>query len=991
MATNIQVAVRVRPFLPFEAGAKSCIDVLPGEDDNQEASSHQKLSLGKSVRIGSHHAHRDGHTFTFDKCFSGLATQVEIYNTLILPLLNSCLEGYNATTLAYGQTGAGKTYTTLGPVTSPDFFKQSSSKDAKHAPEYDVVGILPRALRDLFIELQRKSDSLNKHCGENPADGDENIDSDNRDDSGEELGNIQATKSSSPRNASDGSQQNRPFDYAVKLQFLELYGEEIRDLLTTSSKHHKITIRDKGGDAEVIGATEVSVSNAQEAMVCLTRGMLRRVTGATAMNAESSRSHAIMSVIIEQVTRSSSELEGDAVTLQTSKFNFVDLAGSERQKRTNAKGQRMKEGININKGLLVLGNVISALALGDKNKFVPFRDSKLTRILRGSLGGNHKTLMIACASPSHKNAEESLNCLRYANRAKNIQNKAVVNIDPHSKLVNALRGQVEALAGELLRLSNRGGGKVDNERFTLEMLQILVKGGKEAQAITIGGKEKSPMIASEPTPSSDTSKRPSVDDLAAELERTRLELKETKQDLSEKSEQLEAVVAERDRASAQPDSLRVVPTPSKAKGLTRDESIQEILTSLSNHGDSIPEENGVQSSVVEDGTSKDEQLKSAYAQIEELHSEVDTLRTSLDQSSKALKSKTEDLEVAVDEYESVRDILYNTPDIDDQTIHFIVQQVIAFGGYDIDETEEVESVVSSSSSAEEDDEEEDEGRKQKNERLSTFASAMFSTGKFLVDREQFQESITCFETVLEVRREVYGWDDPLVGDALHMEGFVRSKMGDYDRALMLLWDALRIRKIASEPLKISATLRLLADLHFSKEENMHAALFYEECARHLKEHDMKDPHLPLVLIDLARTKDRLGDYGESMNFFEEALSIYEHSLDYDDDRIASLQYEMGVLAFQMGDRDRGEECFRQFIKIRKSKGSNMDEGVANALFVLGSLHWATKKKDLAHESWVEALEIFEGLGRTAEDPYVKSLKEKIRRAERRPIGRLFRG
>ena len=137
MATNIQVAVRVRPFLPFEVGAKSCIDVLPGEDD-QQASSHQKLSQGKSVRIvsfimlfallmrreatltiksckfllpflqGSHHAHRDGHTFTFDKCFSGLATQVEIYNTLIIPLLNSCLEGYNATTLAYGQTGAGK-------------------------------------------------------------------------------------------------------------------------------------------------------------------------------------------------------------------------------------------------------------------------------------------------------------------------------------------------------------------------------------------------------------------------------------------------------------------------------------------------------------------------------------------------------------------------------------------------------------------------------------------------------------------------------------------------------------------------------------------------------------------------------------------------------------------------------------------------------------------------------------------------------------------
>ena len=179
---------------------------------------------------------------------------------------------------------------------------------------------------------------------------------------------------------------------------------------------------------------------------------------------------------------------------------------------------------------------------------------------------------------------------------------------------------------------------------------------------------------------------------------------------------------------------------------------------------------------------------------------------------------------------------------------------------------------------------------------------------------------------------------------------------------MLLWDALRIRKIASEPLKISASLRLLADLHFSKEENMHAALFYEECARHLKEHDMNDPHLPLVLIDLARTKYRLGEYAESMIFFEEALALYERTLDHDDDRIANLQYEMGVLAFQMGDREQGEACFRHFIRIRKMKGTNgenghLDEGVANALFVLGSLHWATKKRDLAHDCWVEALDI----------------------------------
>lgn len=520
--TNIQVAVRVRPFLPFEAGSKSCIDVLPGvgdgdggvggvggkggEECHDEPRRQQPLSRGRSVRIGSSVANKDAHTFTFDRCFGGSATQAEIYDDLIQPLLSSCLEGYNATALAYGQTGAGenfaidfilcvvaafclhsfwmrywtytfifspwgynigKTYTTLGPATvAPDFFAPQNS-DHKHGYEYDAVGILPRALRDLFVRLEQKRRFLNGEIADDePVDpfviDDNNMDGDSNHSSEIGLG-IKATKSPKPkkRPSNNGTVNNsdhehrtrRPFEYQVKLQFLELYGEEIRDLLTTpsssSSQLPKIVIRDSsGGDAEALGATSVPVSTAQEAMVCLTRGMLRRVTGATSMNAESSRSHAIMSVMIEQVTRSSVDgeedgggLEESVVVLRKSKFNFVDLAGSERSKRTNAKGQRLREGININKGLLVLGNVISALASGD-SKFVPFRDSKLTRLLRGSLGGNHKTLMIACASPSLKNSEESLNCLRYANRAKNIQNSVILNVDPHSKLVDALRGQV---------------------------------------------------------------------------------------------------------------------------------------------------------------------------------------------------------------------------------------------------------------------------------------------------------------------------------------------------------------------------------------------------------------------------------------------------------------------------------------------------------------------------------------------------------------------
>ncbi|KAL7545548.1 hypothetical protein ACHAWF_008898 [Thalassiosira exigua] len=835
---------------------------------------------------------------------------------------------------------------------------------------------------------------------------------------GDSIG-IAATKSPGPKRRPNN--QKDPYEYTVKLQFLELYGEDIRDLISTShsSSSAKIVIRDHAGDAEALGATSVPVATAQEAMVCLTRGMLRRVTGATAMNAESSRSHAIMSVMIEQVTRGSSEDGEEAVVTCRSKFNFVDLAGSERAKRTNAKGQRLREGININKGLLVLGNVISALGSGDKKKFVPFRDSKLTRLLRGSLGGNHKTLMIACASPSHKNAEESLNCLRYANRAKNIQNKATVNVDPHSKIVKALKHQVTALAGELLRLSNRGGGKVDNDRFSLELLEVLVKGGKEAQAITIDGKGQAGVSSASAELKSPAGSQPaSVDELRKELENTHLELKKAQSNLQDKSEQLEAAVSERDKlrrsseqfvdsSASEIPSKATYATPSKAIGISKDESIRDILTTLSagyedgalDQLDAVSEgtertsnENGLDATTPKRVIHQDEDLH--IQRIKELNTEVETLRSSLDDLKQELIEKEEKLEAALEENDSLTERLRATPDVDDETIHYIIKQITQYDDQRMEafqseeeEGEDASSLASSSSSAEE-----DESQREKHEEMSTFASAMFSTGKFLVDREFFPDSIACFETVLEVRRELYGWDDPLVGDALHMEGFVRSKMGEYDRALMLLWDALRIRKIASEPLKISATLRLLADLHFSKEENMHAALFYEECARQLKEHDIKDPHLPLVLIDLARTKDRLGEYSESMNFFEEALGLYYHTLDHDDDRIASLQYEMGVLAFQMGERDRGEDCFRHFIRIRKSKGNaQMDEGVANALFVLGSLHWACKKRDLAQDCWNEALEIFKGLGREDDDAYVKSLKEKLHRAQRRPITRIFRG
>jgi Kinesin motor domain len=277
------------------------------------------------------------------------------------------------------------------------------------------------------------------------------------------------------------------FEYQVSVQFLELYGEEIRDLLSTTSlrSNDKLTIRDALGtdEPEVVGVTQSAVSSAAHALQHLSHGMLRRVTGATAMNESSSRSHAIFAVVIEQVIMFHSQECGDRsvddedqMQVLRSKFNFVDLAGAERQKRTGASGKRLKEGIDINKGLSNLGNVISAL--GDPRKrgrtHVPYRDAKLTRLLKGSLGGNHKTLMIACVSPAAVNMGESLNCLRYANRAKNIQNKAVVNVDANTRLVQELQGQVAALASDLLKAIDGNGSDM---QFSRESLVTLSAGG----------------------------------------------------------------------------------------------------------------------------------------------------------------------------------------------------------------------------------------------------------------------------------------------------------------------------------------------------------------------------------------------------------------------------------------------------------------------------------------------------------------------------------
>ncbi|XP_050572396.1 kinesin-like protein KIF27 isoform X2 [Cygnus atratus] len=355
--------------------------------------------------------------FTFDFVFGKNSTQEEVYTVCIKPLLVSLTEGYNATVFAYGQTGSGKTYTIGGGHIA------SVSEDEK--------GIIPRAIQELFQHIS----------------------------------------------------ENHNIDFRVKVSYIEVYKEELRDLLELETSVKDLHIReDEKGNTVIVGAKEFQVECADEVMSLLESGNAARHTGTTQMNEHSSRSHAIFTISICQKQSAESQKNSDvpqdsswkSVQMIASKFHFVDLAGSERVTKTGNTGERFKESIQINSGLLALGNVISAL--GDpkrKSVHIPYRDAKITRILKDSLGGNAKTVMITCISPSSSDFDESLNSLKYANRAKNIRNKPVVNYNPDQDRIDEMELEIRLLREALQnqQVSNQCSHDVNQERTRISLLE----------------------------------------------------------------------------------------------------------------------------------------------------------------------------------------------------------------------------------------------------------------------------------------------------------------------------------------------------------------------------------------------------------------------------------------------------------------------------------------------------------------------------------------
>uniref|UniRef100_A0A8D0A981 Kinesin family member 21A n=1 Tax=Sander lucioperca TaxID=283035 RepID=A0A8D0A981_SANLU len=384
--SSVRVALRIRPQLAREKIEGCHICTYVMPGEPQ-------VILGKDK------------SFTYDYMFDMDSQQDTIYAACTEKLIEGCFEGYNATVFAYGQTGSGKTYT-MGTGFDVNI-------------EEEELGIIPRAVHHLFKGIEQRRQAAQEQGCPVP-------------------------------------------EFKINAQFLELYNEEVLDLFEstrdTKQKSHIKIHEDATGGIYTVGVTTRNVSSEAEMMQCLKLGALSRTTASTQMNVQSSRSHAIFTIHLCQVRVCASDnvisngnSEMDEYETLTAKFHFVDLAGSERLKRTGATGDRAKEGISINCGLLALGNVISAL--GDRSKrssHVPYRDSKLTRLLQDSLGGNSQTVMIACISPSDRDFMETLNTLKYANRARNIKNKVMVNQDKASQQISALRTEIARLQIELM-------------------------------------------------------------------------------------------------------------------------------------------------------------------------------------------------------------------------------------------------------------------------------------------------------------------------------------------------------------------------------------------------------------------------------------------------------------------------------------------------------------------------------------------------------------
>ncbi|KAG2437000.1 hypothetical protein HYH02_011432 [Chlamydomonas schloesseri] len=415
---NFKVVVRIRPPLRRELQgsglrAYQCTTAVEPGDRNVILSENLPAVINQHGGITDLY---NTYRFTFDYVYDQQCPQERVYRQSAQQVVLSILQGYNAAIIAYGQTGTGKTHTMEGAMEGPD------------------RGIIPRTVEDIFTFIVNDPEPSSK--------------------------------------------------YLVRSSYLQIYNEVVSDLL--KPERSSLAIReDRRRGVFVEGLSEWVVRSPAEVYGLIQRGQSLRATGATKLNEVSSRSHAVCVIIVEKCTTPAqtqqaqaqaqqqsagveggegggggwrgAEVDGSGQAIQSikvGKLNLVDLAGSERVHVTGAVGRRLEESKKINASLSALGNVIAALTDRRERSHIPYRDSKLTRLLEDSLGGNCRTTMIATIAPSLEAFQESLSTLKFANRAKNIQNEAHVNEDVDQRtLLRKYERELRRLRDELARRS----------------------------------------------------------------------------------------------------------------------------------------------------------------------------------------------------------------------------------------------------------------------------------------------------------------------------------------------------------------------------------------------------------------------------------------------------------------------------------------------------------------------------------------------------------
>eukprot|EP00198_Chlamydomonas_reinhardtii_P007405 XP_001696741.1 predicted protein [Chlamydomonas reinhardtii] len=402
---NFKVVVRIRPPLRRELQgtglrAYQCTTAVEPGDRNIILSENLPAVISQHGGITDLY---NTYRFTFDCVYDQQCPQERVYRQSAQQVVLSILQGYNAAIIAYGQTGTGKTFTMEGAMEGPD------------------RGIIPRTVEDIFTFIVNDPEPSSK--------------------------------------------------YLVRSSYLQIYNEVVSDLL--KPERSSLAIReDRRRGVFVEGLSEWVVRSPAEVYGLIQRGQSLRATGATKLNEVSSRSHAVCVIIVEKCTTPQQQQAADGgegggwraaevdasgqviQSIKVGKLNLVDLAGSERVHVTGAVGRRLEESKKINASLSALGNVIAALTDRRERSHIPYRDSKLTRLLEDSLGGNCRTTMIATIAPSLEAFQESLSTLKFANRAKNIQNEAHVNEDVDQRtLLRKYERELRRLRDELARRS----------------------------------------------------------------------------------------------------------------------------------------------------------------------------------------------------------------------------------------------------------------------------------------------------------------------------------------------------------------------------------------------------------------------------------------------------------------------------------------------------------------------------------------------------------